>query len=351
MDDKSDYSDGSCPDYIVYDNGCMQSRILILLVLAGLACFSSAHAAAVATVAALNSPLWLLQNDTRTRLGLNANLNIGDSISTGDTGRAEIQLRGKTFLRLDSNSEITFRAMHDSDAYPELYVHRGRACINYTAGSGDPAKFKVNLGDAMFAIIQLRGDVCVLRLQPMSAIRLYAGSVELTHAVGPDRIILSEAGTELHIRDDGSYEMLLPDDNNLSILEMAQPFIVEETFAETVDENTESESADTVDSAAGVEAETLVVTEPETSDQDAVSPYVYTVYLFSTRDEETARQVNQKFQKAGHETQIYAGNDDSGTRYRIAMTGFESRRTAQTFSDSIIGKLGVTGTWIGKDSR
>ena len=80
-----------------------------------------------------------------------------------------------------------------------------------------------------------------------------------------------------------------------------------------------------------------------------MSAYIYTVYLFSTRSEESAEQANRKFQKAGHATQIFASTNDSGSRYRVAVTGFESRQSAQAFSDSIVGKLGVKETWIGRD--
>ena len=326
----------------------MRCRFLISLVLAGFICsVGPAYAAAVATVTALNAPLWLLRDDNRTPLEASDNLSIGDRIATGTSGRAEIQLRGNTFLRVDSSSEITFRAMQDSDAYPELYVEQGRACINYTARAGDPIRFQVNLGEAMFAAIQLRGDICVLRVQSLSAVRLYAGSVELTHSVGEDRIILSEAGTELHIQDDGTYEMLFPDDNNLSMLEMADPFITDEKIKATAS----SEPADTTRDAGDAKAEeTPSAAKSETSGQDTTSPYAHTVYLFSTREEAKAQRVNQRFNDAGYETQILAAEDASGALYRVGRTGFNTRQEAEAFADSIDGKLGVRGTWISKES-
>jgi cell division septation protein DedD len=89
----------------------------------------------------------------------------------------------------------------------------------------------------------------------------------------------------------------------------------------------------------------------ETTTQNKVSDYIYTVYLFSSRSEEAAGQVNQKFQKAGHDTQIFASETSSGSRYRVAVSGFESRQAAKNFSDTVVGTLGVTGTWIGQESR
>ncbi len=77
--------------------------------------------------------------------------------------------------------------------------------------------------------------------------------------------------------------------------------------------------------------------------------YIYTVYLFSTRDEEVAQQANRKFLKAGHDTQIIESTSDSIKHYRVAATGFDSSQAAKKFSDSVVGKYGVTETWIGRN--
>jgi hypothetical protein len=82
-----------------------------------------------------------------------------------------------------------------------------------------------------------------------------------------------------------------------------------------------------------------------------VSGYIYTVYLFSSQYQEVAEQVNQEFRQAGHDTQIFASETSSGSRYRVAVSGFESRQAAKNFSDTVVGTLGVTGTWIGQESR
>ena len=327
----------------------MHNKILNLLVLTGVICVSTANAAPVATFSALNSPVWLQQNGVKIELGPDDILEIGDNIVTGGTGRAEIQFGTSAILRLNSNSGITFRAANEtavtsSEDQPELYVHHGRVCINYAAQSSNQKKFKVNLGHAMFAAIQHQGDICVLRLKDLSAIKLRAGSVELTHSAAPDTIILSETGTEFHIQDNGSYEILFPGGDDLSTLEIEKPFIIEEA----IKADAAGDSARIVESPGAVTEESIA-TESETATQDTVSPYIYTVYLFSTRSREAAHQANQKFQKAGYGTQIYESKDDAGSRYRIVVTGFESRQAAQDFSDSVIGQHGVKETWIGKN--
>ena len=81
---------------------------------------------------------------------------------------------------------------------------------------------------------------------------------------------------------------------------------------------------------------------------DPTSDNVFTVYLFSTTSEEVADQVNQKFQQAGHESRIIVAIKANVTRYRIGVTGFESRQAAQQYAESITGSLGVTSTWIGR---
>jgi hypothetical protein len=129
------------------------------------------------------------------------------------------------------------------------------------------------------------------------------------------------------------------------MLEIEQPFVVDIA----IEEDTSAGSVDIAESNNVVEA--LTATQPETAEQDTVSAYIYTVYLFSTRSEEVAEQVNRKFQGAGHDTQIFVSGTGAESRYRIAVSGFESKQTANNFSDSIVRKLGVTGTWIGRERR
>jgi len=327
----------------------MQNKQLVFLVLTGIICISTANASSIATVIALKSPARLLQNNTQTELGRNSILKIGDSIATGETGRVELRLWVNATLRLNSNSEITFRvgdesAITNPDRHPELYLQRGRACISYTAQSSSEKNFIVNLGDRMFAAIHLLGDICVFRRDGLSAIKLRAGSVQVTHSVNPNTMVLSETGTEFHIEDNGPYELLFPGGDDVSTLEIEKPFIVEMA----IEEGDSGESLDNVDSNNTV-TEVIPATGAEVTAQDTALGNIYTVYLFSSRSEEAAEQVNQKFHKAGHHTQVYASETDAGRRYRVAITGFVSRHAAKNFSEVIVGKLGVTETWIRKE--
>jgi hypothetical protein len=329
----------------------MQIKFVNLLVLTGITCITTANASSIATISALNSPVWLQQENSKTRLSPESELKIGDSIATGDAGQIEIQLWVNASLQLNSNSEITIRAEKESgqsvtDSSPELVIHRGRACIDYTAQSSSEHKFIVNIGNAMFVAIHLHGDICIFRGDGLSAIKLRAGSVQVTHTVDPNTMIFSEAGTELYIEDNGSYELLFPGGNDLSRLEIEKPFAVEAA----TEKDAPGESVDNVGSNNGA-AEEFAAAESEVKKQDTVSAYIYTVYLFSARSEEVAEQANQRFRKAGHDAQIYASETDSGSRYRVAVTGFESDQAARNYADSVVGTLGISGTWIGKESR
>jgi len=357
----------------------MQKKNLNLLVLTCIIGIASANASSTATITALKSPVWVQQNLSKTELGRNSILKIGDNIATGDAGRIELQLWVNARLQLNSNSEISFRAEKKdgqtaADGHPELYIHGGRACINYKALSSSEEKFVVNIGDMMFAAIHLHGDICVLRVDGLSSIKLRSGSVQVTHAVDPNMIILSETGTEFHIEDDGSYKLLFPGDD-LSTLEIEKPFIVETvveevalvdtpelvagnkadtgelTAAEFEATGEEDVPANSLESVAKNDAATdgFKAVTPGTTLQDEVSDYVYTVYLYSSRDAEVAAQVNRRFQQAGHDTRIIESTVDSVLRYRVVAAGFESRQAAKNFSDAIEGTLGVTQTWIGKD--
>ena len=322
----------------------MQIRFLYRFVAIGLICIACANASSgFATITALNPPAWLQQEDRKTRLDRNSELKIGDNVSTGATGRMQMTLWQNASLQLNTNSEITIRIENSADAassepQPEIFIHQGRACINYTDQSGSNKPFKVNMGNTMFAVIYNHGDICLLRSEGQNYIKLRAGSVQVTQAVATDMIILSETGSEIHMLDSGSYRLLFPG-GELSAIDIEKPFVIE-TDSEQV---TPTEPQDASDVAV------LPQTELNTTAQDEGPAYVYTVYLFSTRDEEVAQQTNRKFLKAGHDTQIIESTSDSIKRYRVASTGFESSQAAKNFSRSVVGKYGVTETWIGRD--
>ena len=284
----------------------MQKKHLNFLVLAVIMSIASAKASPTASISALKSPVWLQQGGSRTELGPGSKLKIGDNITTGDAGRVELMPWVNARLQLNSNSEITLRtangvAQSAADARPELYIHEGRACVSYTARSSGEAKFVINIGDMMFAAMHLRGDICVLRADGQSSIKLRDGSVQVTHAVDPNMIILSEVGTEIHIDDNGSFKLLFPGDD-VSRLEIEKPFIVE-TIVEKADPGEppeivasgqidtgeltvaefeatgeeETKSAGKNSAAAGGLREAA----PETRPREDVPGYIYTVYLLS----------------------------------------------------------------------
>jgi len=91
--------------------------------------------------------------------------------------------------------------------------------------------------------------------------------------------------------------------------------------------------------------------ESKAADGGDKSGQTYTVYLFSTRSEDVARQVNERFNNEGYATAIITSDNESLTRYRIGVAGFDTLSAAQEFSDSVVGKLDISKTWIGKDAR
>jgi hypothetical protein len=324
----------------------MQIRFLYRFVVIGLVCIACANASSsFATITALNSPVWLQQEDRKIKLDRNSELKIGDNVATGETGRMQLTLWQNASLQLNINSEITIRMENNADAassepQPEIFIHQGRACIDYTAQPGSNRLFKVNMGNTMFAIIHYHGDICLLRSEGQNYIKLRAGSVQITQAVAADMIILSETGSEIHMEDSGSYRLLFPG-GELSAIEIEKPFIIE----------TDGEQATPTDLQNPTDIAVLPQTELNTTAKNEGATYVYTVYLFSTRDEEVAQETNRKFLKAGHDTQIIESTSDSIKRYRVAATGFDSSQAAKFFSNSVVGKYGITETWIGRNAR
>jgi hypothetical protein len=322
----------------------MQIRFLHRFAVIGLICITSANASAgFATITALTPPVWLQQEDRKSRLDRNSELKIGDTVSTGETGRVQMMFWEHASLQLNTNSAITLLMEDSADAagsesLPEIYIHQGRVCIDYTAQPGSNKLFKVNMGDTMFAVIHNYGDICLLRSEGQNFIKLRAGSVQITQAIVTDMIILSETGSEIHMEESGSYRLLFPG-GELSAIEIEKPFIVE----------TGGDPATSNDLQEATDIAVLPKTEPKITATNERSAYVYTVYLFSTRDEDVAQETNQRFLKAGHDTQIIESTSGSIKRYRVAATGFDSSQAAKDFSNSVVGKYGVTETWIGRD--
>ena len=327
----------------------MHKILLNFIALIGIICISPVNASPVATVIDLRSPVWIQQNDVKTVLSKNSVLKNGDQIITSETGRVELLLWSTVKLQLNASSAITILAGQKSgvtsaDNQPELNIQKGKACIKFISQPDTLNKFKINIGNRLYATLHHQADICAQREEGMSSIKLRGGSVQVTHSVDPNLIILSKAGTEFRINDSGSYKLLVPGSINSLTSQSESPL---PTLA-APEEDVPSDAVDTnVDEV--VASEETTTTKPEASGQENSSGSQYTVYLFSTRSEDVAEQVNRKFQEAGHKTEIKVSETDSVTRYRIAVSGFSSVQAAKNYSDSIIGTLGIKNTWIGNE--
>ena len=324
----------------------MHKTAISLVALGCMVCFSLSHASPVAKVTALKSPAWVQQENDKTGLTNGSDLELGDYIITGTSGRVEMQLWPNASLHLYPDSVISLVPGSNAEAgatgkQPVVQMLQGKICVDYRPELSPGSVFEVNIGNTIVTAIRHRSDICLLRQDGLSSVELRTGSVQVTHSIDPNMIILSRAGTELRIDDDGSYELLSPGVAAISP-EAEQPFITE-TAIETENE---------IDAPAAVEDDSAVIDEiaADESEPEAdkkTKKYIYTVYLFSTRSEEVAGEVNQRFQKAGHESEIFVTGQEDATRYRVAVSGFRSRQSAQEFSDSVVGKLGIRDTWIG----
>jgi hypothetical protein len=327
----------------------MHKILITFIALIGITGISPVNASPIATIIKLRPPVWIQQNDIKMELGQNSVLKDGDQIITGGTGRVELLLWSNVRLQLDANSAIRILARQksgvaNSDNQPELIIQKGRGCIKFISQPVTLKKFRLNIGNTMFAALHPHVDICAQREDGMSSVILRGGSVQVTHSVDPNLIILSEAGTKFRINDNGSYELLVP--GSASSLTPQTKSSLSTLTAPEEDVPSHARDADVDEVAASGETTTA---KTEASGQENLPDYQYTVYLFSTRSEDVAEQVNMKFQAAGHKTQIKVSETDSVTRYRIAVRGFSSAQAAKNYSDSIIGTLGIKDTWIGKE--
>jgi len=317
-----------------------------LVALGCMVCFSLSYASSIARVTALKPPAWVQKENDKTELTNGNDLELGDYIITGASGRVEMQLWPNASLYLYPDSVISLLASSNTESTAPgkqsgLQILQGRICVDYKPELNPGSVLEVNIGNTIVTAIHHRSDICLLRQDGLSSIELRSGSVQVTHSVDPNMIILSRAGTELRINDDGSYELLSPGLAKI-MPEAEQPFIPE----------TAIEIENPVDIPAQVEDDLAVVAETasdesEPATDNKTNKYIYTVYLFSTRSEEVANEANQRFQSAGHESEIIVTGKDDTARYRVAVSGFKSRQSAQEFSNSVVGTLGIRDTWIG----
>lgn len=324
-----------------------------------LAC-TQARSDTVASVSAVAQPVWIQLDGIQSELDRSNDINVGDKISSGAGGRAEIRLWSGVMLRLYPNSEILVRTAQEQDisgtTIPELLLQRGRLCLQSGPPTSTGRNFRLNLASRLLVTIHQSAHICAVHQDDSSALGLLAGSVQLTNRIEPAIVILSEPGFEFRLAEDGTYRLLPPGSDDSIAAVDDEPFITE-TIG---DSRSEAESTGVIEAKTGelasppsLEPSTQAETRRDTTATDtasgASSDWVYTVYLFSTRSAEVADEVNQKLQRAGHDTRIVVSTKDSLTRYRIAVSGFSTRQSAQDYSDSIIGKNGIRDTWIGRD--
>ncbi|MDH3636516.1 MAG: SPOR domain-containing protein [Gammaproteobacteria bacterium] len=324
----------------------MQKTAISLVALGCMVCFSLSYASSVAKVTALKSPAWIQKENDKTELTNGSDLEIGDYVITGTSGRVEMQIWPNASLHLYPDSVISLLASSSAESSATgkqsvLQILQGRICVGYKPEPNPDSVLEVNIGNAIVTAIHHRSDICLLRQDGLSSIELRSGSVQVTHSIDPNMIILSRAGTELRIDDDGSFELLNP--GIAAIMpEAEQPFITETAIETEIPAFIPAEAEGDI---AVVDETAADESEPTTDEK--TSKYIYTVYLFSTRSEEVANEANQRFQSAGHESEIIVTGQDDTTRYRVAVPGFKSRQSAQEFSISVVGKLGIRDTWIG----
>lgn len=312
----------------------MFRTLLPLIACAGIAC-SAAHADSLGSVSAVRQPVWIKLDDADAELDPGNDIGFGDRIVAGRGGRAEFELWSGVTLRLYADTEIRLQPVYlqndDGAEMAELYLERGRICLETGPPTSSGRNFRLNLAARLLATIHQSAHLCALQRGETSALGLLGGSVQLDNSIEPGTVILSQTGFEFVLDDDGSYR-LLPASGAERVAGIdEQPFIDSAAIA----------TGNLADQPAGAGGAAQVPAE--------ASAWVYTVYLFSTRSREIAEEVNRNLRQAGHDTRIIASSADSPSRYRVAVSGFASREAARSFSDSIVGRFGIGDTWIGRD--
>ncbi len=325
----------------------MKNKIRIGFALYALTWAAGLCAAVDISISGLKPAAWVLRSEVKSSIDFESLPVVGDRLITGETGQVELRLGADAILQINSNSEVEVAIDQDSSVKgrPELHLHKGRACIRYTAVSEIESGLALVLGDTLFAEISIRGDVCALRRDGMSALKLRGGKVRITHAVDRNIVVLSSIGTEYFAGDKGEFRLISPGVDALASSDIEQPFAVDPPPAEDL------AAGATAGEARLAENQADALGSSENGEPLAGPVEVFSVYLFSSRSADAADDVNQRFRGAGFESQVVQVSDGAETRYRVAVSGFPSRRAAQNFADAIVGRLGISDTWIGRAIR
>lgn len=337
---------------IINDRLLHKAKVLGLILFSYLGYALPAHAAPLATISSLVPPVWTTQNGTRTPLDQRSKLKTGDPVITGDKGQIEIKLRESATVQLNSNSEVIILTENTPESpAPEekavLQVVNGRACINFNSVSDSMTQFKLNLAGKLFAVIHQQGNICVYRDDSSSSIKLISGSIQVTHAIEPNTVIMGRAGSEYRVDDDGSFNLSQPGMDEALTPAIEMPFRAQKRSAHA--EQPGAEIA--VPQQQSADANKTDTKTSKFSPQNETSDYEYSVYLFSTQSQDKANEVNQNLRNAGYDTLIYTHEKNAVTYYRIAKKGFNSLQSAKQFSQAIVGSLGILDSWIGKDKQ
>jgi hypothetical protein len=293
----------------------------------------------VKKITALKSPVWLQQGVHKSQLNSDQKLKPGDKITTGNSGQVEIQMGLASTLLLYPDSEISIKPEEADKSATQsqpliLVIHRGKSCFHSKQVAKYIDKIDIYLGSSLVSPVSFNYDICVQREGSLSSVNLRNGSVQINHSK-EGVFILSEQGIQLHIDDDGSFKLIASD---------------------SVDKETKNKAENVLSSSPGtkIKVGTSITHDERTEKETNTTPTAirstkhYNVYLFSTLDEALAEQVNQRFHQANLNSRIIIVDWQGTSRYRIAVPGFESLEEAQAFSESVMGKLGISNTWIGQ---
>ena len=320
-----------------------------MIVLSGTFWASAALAYSSFTVDSIESPVWVERDGTRAPISVGDEIHVQDSVSTGDSGRIGLRLQSGIDLQLDVNSKIEILGPANSETVTDeplsiVKFHGGRGCVQFMAQPGEGKTFNLLLGDALRIVIQELGHICMEYSSDLSRVVLAEGNVQITNLIEPGMVVLGQRGSEYRFDDTGYFELgRMETEITIEISDIVP--VVQKTNVEIDPGDSRTKAADSMDTREGDEGNTDLLSPANT---DTSSAYVFTVYVFSTRSQEVAREVNQNLRAAGHETGIVISSGGASVRYRVAVSGFSSRREAQDYATNIIGKHGISDTWIGR---
>lgn len=295
-------------------------KIVYSFILLSLFVYSvSAHSDSIVSVNALNYPVWIERNQQIIPLAPGSELNEGDIVKTGPTGRVWLSMWDGSVVKLGQNAQFKVTsAEYEKENYNDVLkatLNVIKGAFRFTTSFFKPKRKSAHQVNIKIGSITagLRGtDIWGRSTDEEDFVTLLEGSITV-EAEGEGSAILSEPLT-LYLKKRG---------------QAAEPLSsVEPSTVQKLGQETELSSDEGI---ASIEGE-------------------YELVLMSGQNADGIQKALQQFQQQGYAVNTVAVEINGEQYTRLVLGGFVSPRTASGLSRHLMQDFNLLDVWMKKSS-